>query len=338
MCIPLVSSTGHGDAALHRVHYQEGRFALANLLVALFPRNAEVCDARYLFHFLNARRDRILVPLMQGTSNVSLKEKDIKQVEVPLPAIAEQRRVVARIEQVSASLVKAQELGVASEAEISALSPALLGSYFKALAKKYPVSQLGELATHIVDGPHQKPHYVEPGPLTSAVPFVTVRNMVSGKLDFRDLKYVSRTDHDAFSRRCQARPGDVLLSKDGATRGRPCFVDDDRDFSFFVSVALIKPKRDKLDGKYLVHLLNSSWIRDRVTDRSRGDLLPHIVLGEIRMFPVPLPSLQEQQRLAVDLDRVLDEVACLAAERSESTLALSALWDAVIDRALEGEV
>jgi len=38
VCIPLVSSTGHGDAALHRVHYQEGKFALANLLIALCLR------------------------------------------------------------------------------------------------------------------------------------------------------------------------------------------------------------------------------------------------------------------------------------------------------------
>ena len=38
VCIPLISSTGHGDAAINRVHYQEGKFALANLLVALTPK------------------------------------------------------------------------------------------------------------------------------------------------------------------------------------------------------------------------------------------------------------------------------------------------------------
>ena len=40
VCIPLVSSTGHGDAAIHRVHYQDGKFALADLLIALLPRNS----------------------------------------------------------------------------------------------------------------------------------------------------------------------------------------------------------------------------------------------------------------------------------------------------------
>ena len=72
VCIPTISSTGHGDAALHRVHYQEGKFALANLLVALLPRDPSVCDAKFLYYFLNAKRDQLLVPLMQGTANVSL--------------------------------------------------------------------------------------------------------------------------------------------------------------------------------------------------------------------------------------------------------------------------
>jgi type I restriction enzyme S subunit len=52
VCVPLISSTGHGDAALHRVHYQEGKFALANLLVALLPRNPEKLSAKYLYHLL----------------------------------------------------------------------------------------------------------------------------------------------------------------------------------------------------------------------------------------------------------------------------------------------
>ena len=72
VCVPLISSTGHGDAAIHRVHYQEGKFALANLLVALLPNDSSVCNAKYLYHLLMARKDELLVPLMLGTANVSL--------------------------------------------------------------------------------------------------------------------------------------------------------------------------------------------------------------------------------------------------------------------------
>ena len=97
VCVPLISSTGHGDASLHRVHYQEGKFALANLLVALLPKQSNLCDAQYLYYLLSAKKNEYFVPLMSGTANVSLKELDVANVEIPLPPIEEQKRVVAKL-------------------------------------------------------------------------------------------------------------------------------------------------------------------------------------------------------------------------------------------------
>ena len=125
VCIPLVSSTGHGDAALHRVHYQEGKFALANLLVALLPNDPTVCDAKYLYHFLMTKKDELLVSLMQGTANVSLKEQDIADVEISLPPIQEQREVVARIEKLAAQISEARVLRKQCIEEAETFLPAL---------------------------------------------------------------------------------------------------------------------------------------------------------------------------------------------------------------------
>src|SRR5260370_16832332 len=82
VCIPLISSTGHGDAALHRVHYQEGKFALANLLVALLPIDPNICYAKYLFHLFMAKKEAYFIPLMTGTPNVSLKIHNIAKVNI----------------------------------------------------------------------------------------------------------------------------------------------------------------------------------------------------------------------------------------------------------------
>jgi len=98
VCVPLISSTGHGHAAINRIHYQEGKFALANLLVALIPKEPDVCNAKYLFFLLSARKDEYLVPLMLGTANVSLKIQDIAEVKIPLPPIEEQKRIVTFVE------------------------------------------------------------------------------------------------------------------------------------------------------------------------------------------------------------------------------------------------
>ena len=124
VCVPLVSSTGHGDAAIHRVHYQEGKFALANLLVALKPKHRELCNAKYLYYLLQARKDEILVPLMLGTANVSLKERDISGVEISLPTIFEQEKVVTHIENLFFRLDEAKQTSDAS----MVLAPRLLSA------------------------------------------------------------------------------------------------------------------------------------------------------------------------------------------------------------------
>jgi hypothetical protein len=134
VCIPLISSTGHGDAALHRVHYQDGKFALANLLVGLQPKDGKQCDAKYLYYLLTAKKDELFVPLMLGTANVSLKERDIAYVEVPLPPLPEQRRIVDRVEALASRIAEAKCLRQAACAEseslaVSRISEVLTGGW-----------------------------------------------------------------------------------------------------------------------------------------------------------------------------------------------------------------
>ena len=93
VCIPLVSSSGHGKKSLKNVHYQNGKFALGTILCAVIPNNPQELDARYLHQYLQFYKDIILVPLMKGAANVSLSMKDILAVEFPLPPIDRQREL-----------------------------------------------------------------------------------------------------------------------------------------------------------------------------------------------------------------------------------------------------
>lgn len=85
VCIPLVSSSGHGKKSLKNVHYQIGKFALGSILCAVIPKNPEEVNARYLHQYLQFYKDTLLVPLMKGAANVSLSMRDIAKVEIPLP-------------------------------------------------------------------------------------------------------------------------------------------------------------------------------------------------------------------------------------------------------------
>ena len=93
VCIPLVSSSGHGKKSLNNVHYQSGKFALGTILCAAIPNNPDELDARYLHQYLQFYKDMVLVPLMKGAANVSLSMKDIAGVSIPLPPIQRQREL-----------------------------------------------------------------------------------------------------------------------------------------------------------------------------------------------------------------------------------------------------
>lgn len=94
VCIPLVSSRGHGVASLNRLYYQEGKFALGNILCGVTPINSDELSAKFLFYYLNHKKDALIVPLMRGGANVSLTVDSLRNIKIPVPPISVQEELV----------------------------------------------------------------------------------------------------------------------------------------------------------------------------------------------------------------------------------------------------
>lgn len=146
VCIPLVSSSGHGKKSLNNVHYQSGKFALGTILCAVIPNDPKELDARYLHQYLQFYKDTVLVPLMKGAANVSLSMKDIATVEIPLPPIERQRELSAMFISLQE---KSQQLRAESEKQIeyakqlrsSILQDAIEGKLTADWRDKHPVKK-----------------------------------------------------------------------------------------------------------------------------------------------------------------------------------------------------
>jgi len=91
--IPMVSSTGHGDASLKRIHFQDGQYAVGSILAVVHPKDSSVLSARYLHAYLSAFKDELLVSRMVGTANVSLTVAKLSDVPVPMLPIQGQQEV-----------------------------------------------------------------------------------------------------------------------------------------------------------------------------------------------------------------------------------------------------
>jgi type I restriction enzyme S subunit len=120
--VPLVSSTGHGNASLNRLHYQEGRFALGTILVAIFPHDSNLISARFIFEYLSAFKDELLVARMTGTANVTLSVGRVAEVPVPLVC----PEVQAKVDELMALCDRLEESRTAREAVRDRLTVASL--------------------------------------------------------------------------------------------------------------------------------------------------------------------------------------------------------------------
>lgn len=193
--------------------------------------------------------------------------------------------------------------------------------------------KLAEVCVDITDGTHVTPRYVEHG-----VPFVSIKDMSGGFIDFSNVKYILPEEHAILSRRCKPEYGDILLSKVGSNNGMAVVVNTHGEFSIFVSLALIKLDKTKLESRFAEHMLNSTRLRELSETSTRGVGYKNLVLKFIREFPIPVPPLEEQRRIVAYLDELQGKVDRLKALQRETGAELEALLPSILDKAFKGEL
>ena len=167
------------------------------------------------------------------------------------------------------------------------------------IPKSWEWVRLGEILNLLTDGAHKTPKYVENG-----VPFLSVKNMSNGKLNFDDVKYITQEEHIELSKRCNVEYGDLLLTKVGTT-GIPVIVDTYREFNIFVSVALLKFNKNCIDVKFLRLLLQSPFVYNQSQENTKGVGNKNWVLKDISNTKIILPPLAEQQRIVERVEKLM---------------------------------
>jgi type I restriction enzyme S subunit len=254
-------------------------------------------------------------------------------LEIPLPHIAEQRRIVTRIEGLAAQIEDARRLRKEAVEEAEAMAHSLVESIFHRLGKKHGTRNLGDVCTTITDGDHNTPQFSAEG-----VRFIFVGNVSSGHLHFENSKRVSQDYFNSLKLHRLPKRGDILYSAVGATLGIPAVVDSEEPFCFQRHVAILKPDRQKVDSQFVWHMLGSRTVFDKAWASSTGSAQPTIPLRAIRELPIPTPHLPEQRQIVAELDALQAEVDALKRLQSETAAELDALLPAILDRAFKGEL
>lgn len=285
-------------------------------------------DRRYLFHWV--RSPAFIADMVKkatGASYPAVSDRVIFESRVPLPALSEQRKIAAVMDRADALRAKRD----AALRQVDTLSQSIFIDLFGpngTFRSRCKAMTLGSLCRSITDGVHKTPTY-----RASGVPFVTVKNIVSGALDLTETKFISHDDHVLFTKRTKPERGDVLVSKDG-TIGVPCPVTTDHQFSIFVSVALLKRNEELIDKDFLVEQFRTDSVQSQIRASSKGIAIRHLHLEDFRRLVFVVPDLDLQQHFA----RQISAVDKLRMVCRASLTECDALFASLQHRAFRGEL
>ncbi len=136
---------------------------------------------------------------------------------------------------------------------------------------------------------------------------VRIANVQDGFLSLEKPKYVAL---DAKTERFALNAGDILTSLTGNI-GRVTEVKEDHlPAALNQRVARITPKEGaQIDRRYLLRFLGSSLFSAYLQDASHGAAQANVSPNVIKEVPIPLPPLQEQQRIVAVLDEAFEGLA-----------------------------
>ena len=239
--------------------------------------------------------------LVNGATRQKLTQSDMQKMEIPLRTMVEQKKIVCRLNKLTELIsLRKQQLAKLDEL-VKARFVEMFGDPVTN-PKGYEKYKLENLARKISDGVHSKPDYTETGR-----PFLSVVNINKGVINFKNCKYVSEDAYQKMIKSTHPERGDVLYTKVGATYGIPAYVDTDIAFCLYVSVCLIKPKREVINPRFLSLSMEMPYVKHQADRRIKGIGVPDLHLNQISEFEILCPPLKEQDIFIYFVERLDEE-------------------------------
>lgn len=93
ICVPMISSKGHGVAELKKIFYINGKFCCGDILMVMRKKANTEFNMKFYYYYFSTYLDKYFTRLMTGTSNVGFTLDDVKNIEIPYPEINVQDRI-----------------------------------------------------------------------------------------------------------------------------------------------------------------------------------------------------------------------------------------------------
>jgi len=253
----------------------------------------------------------------QGNAVVHISASNLKDVQIPVPPKIEEQTAIATVLSDTDALIERLEKLIAKKIAIKqgTMQQLLTGKKrlpgFSGEWKVVPLKDL--IQVPVTDGPHLTPKFLQDG-----IPFLSVNNLVNNRIALTNLRYISKNDHDVFSRKCKPQKEDILLGK-AASVGLVAVVDLDFDFNIWSPIALIRLSNQHVP-KFIYYSFQCRYVINQIKLFTNSSSQGNIGMGDIEEIDFLVPSLEEQTAIASILSDMDAEIESLEQNLDKYTM------------------
>ena len=282
----LISMIGTlGETAIVDDSY--GEFYGQNMFLVRLD-NSKI-DYRYFINFFKSTSVKNHLARKQNKSTQSyLKANHIESLMIPVLNIDEQKAIAKKLDRVHELInLKKHQIEVLDE---------LIKMFGNVNDNKnnYEIKVLNDVFEFVKDGTHSTPTYTDDS--INGIKFLSAKDVTTGTINWNNIKYIPLELHEQLVKRVKPQKNDILLAKNGTT-GICAKVDNDEIFDIYVSLALLRPKKE-YNVDYLVQAINNDMTKEQFDRSLKGVGVPNLHLGEIQKVKIIVPPIELQNKFA----------------------------------------
>ncbi|ODR88867.1 restriction endonuclease subunit S [Sinorhizobium alkalisoli] len=276
-----------------------------------------------------------------GATRQALTKAMIEGFAFPLPPLAEQKRIVAKLDALNAKPTRARtELArietLVSRYKQAVLSKAFSGELTSSEVSSWLMSTLGELAVDVRYGTAEKCAFAP-----ELTPVLRIPNVADGRIDLSDLKHASFNEKEL--KKLALVEGDLLVIRSNGSVdlvGRSAVVNAAAAGMLFAGY-LIRIRLDlkKALPQFVQHWMQSSAVRRAIENAAKSTSgVNNVNSQQLQALKLQLPPLEEQQEIVRRIESAFAKIDCLAAEARRALELVGRLDEAILAKAFRGEL
>ena len=296
----------------------------------ILPNNQFI--PKFLFYLLLSKKDD-LVAQATGNAQPNISQVKIRNTEIPIPPLHEQKRIVGILDEAFAGIAAAKATAEQNLQNARALFESYLNTVFTQKGKGWVDKRLGDVVTRLTNGfvgPTRNIYF------ESGVPYLLARHVKNNRLKFDGKTFIS----DAFNRKnskSMLKAGDVLLVQSGHI-GHSAVVTEEHEGHNCHAMIVITPVKAVVSGPFLSLFFNSSQMKQKFEEIRSGSTVPHLTCGAVKELIIPIPNITTQQCIVTSSTELENETTRLSALYTAKLAALEELKKSLLHQAFAGEL